>query len=427
MSVRAYLFWGVGIWIAGWLLSACSGVKNASSLLEKQKYVPAQEKLEKAVAKDSLPVDAYYVYSLLYTDSLFSGYNIDTAYQYVQQAVNGYPRLTDKQRTKLYQRLLLDTTRLQRQKLRIDSLAYARANRQASIQSFQRFLNNFPSAPQYPQAIANRDQLVFDSVQQADTYLGYKYFMESYPDAEQYALAQQRYNTLAFQELTQEGDLLSYLNFLRDHPTSPYRPQAERAIYEMSTTDNRLESYATFAREYPRSASARQAVNTLYHMYKSRYPPHHFLQDFPGLPYTDSIRGAVQLESRMMAPLLNGEYYGFIDVQGKSVIDARYDRLPEAYFCEGVQTDFIHAGVLEGNQLLHQVLTKSGTPVFSFTELPDSSDVYIDETVMDRGAGLLEVITGDLHSVRHKAGHIVISEREKIEEIELSTVKRPGQ
>lgn len=91
MSVRAYLFWGVGIWIAGWLLSACSGVKNASSLLEKQKYVPAQEKLEKAVAKDSLPVDAYYVYSLLYTDSLFSGYNIDTAYQYVQQAVDGYP------------------------------------------------------------------------------------------------------------------------------------------------------------------------------------------------------------------------------------------------------------------------------------------------------------------------------------------------
>ena len=419
MSVRAYLFWGVGICLSGWLLFACSGAKTAASLLEKQKFALAQEKLDKAVEKDSLPVDVYYVYSLLYTDSLFSGYDIDTAYHYVQQATNWYPQLTEKQRAKLYQRLLIDTTRLQRQKLRIDSLAYARANEQPSIQSYQRFLDNFPSAPQQLQATANRNRLVYDSIQQVDTYPGYKYFMDTYPDAEQYPLARQRYNTLAFQELTQKGDLRSYLSFLKDYPNSPYRPQAERAIFEISTAGNHLESYAAFARKYPSSASARQAVNTLFHLYKSRYVPHNFLQDFPNLPYADSLRTSILLESSMRAPLPSDGHYGFVDEQGKSVIDARYDRLPETYFCEGVQADFIHAGSLEENQLLHWVLTKSGVPIFSFTQSADSSDLRIDEAVVDRGAGLLEVVAGDRRSLRHKAGHVIIPEQEQVEEVEL--------
>lgn len=405
--------------MSGWLLSACSGAKTASSLLEKQKYAQAQEKLDKAVEKDSLPVAAYYVYSLLYTDSLFSGYNIDTAYHYVQQATHWYPQLTEKQRAKLYQRLLLDTTRLQRQKLRIDSLAYVRAAEQPGIQSYQRFLDNFPSAPQHPQAVANRNRLVFDSVQQLDTYPAYKYFMDTYPEAEQYPLARQRYNTLAFQKLTQKGYLRSYLSFLKDYPNSPYRPQAERAIFEISTAGNNLESYAAFARKYPRSTSARQAVNTLYHLYKSRYASRNFLQDFPNLPYADSLRTAIPLESRMRAPLLSGKHYGFVDEQGKSVIEAGYDRVPEAYFCEGVRADFIHAGTLEENRLLHWVLTKAGVPIFSFTQSTDSSDLRIDEAVVDRGAGLLEVVAGDRRSLRHKAGHVVIREREKVEEVEL--------
>ena len=405
--------------MSGWLLSSCGGAKSALSSLEKQKYPQVQETLANTLAKDSLPVGTYYVYSLLYTDSLFAGYDIDTAYQYVQQAVDQYSQLEKKQQEKLNKQLALDTVRLRQQKLRVDSLAYARANEDSSVQAYQRFINDFSTAPQVPQAVQYRNQLAFDSVQRVDTYPAYRYFMDTYPQAKQYSLAQQRYNTLAFQELTQEGTLGSYLDFLKRYPTSPYRPQAEQAIFEISTADNQPEHYAAFARRYPRSAAARQAVNTLYHLYKATRPPGHFLQDFPGLPYADSLREVIRTEAHPLAPVLNGNRYGFIDSQGTTVIDSRYDYLPASYFCQGVLADFVHTGVIDSTQLRHEVLTPRGTLVFSFTGPYDSSDVRLDEALVDLGGGLLEVISGNQRAVRHKAGHPVISAFDRLEAVEL--------
>ena len=419
MSIRACLLRGIGGLMSVWWLSACGGAKSALSLLEKQKYPQVQETLAKTLAKDSLPVGTYYVYSLLYADPLFSRYDIDTAHQYVQLASSTYPRLAEKHQAKLYKQLALDTARLQQQKLRIDSLAYARANKEASLRAYQRFIDEFATAPQVPRAVNQLNQVAFDSVQRVDTYPAYKYFMETYPEAEQYALAQRRYNTLAFQELTQVGDLNSYLNFLRDYPTSPYRPQAEQAIFEIGTAGNQLESYAAFVQEYPHSAPVRRAVNTLYHLYKSRYPSITFLQDFPGLPYADSLRQAIRTELRPLAPVLNGDRYGFIDAQGTSVIDSRYDYLPGAYFCEGVLSDFVHTAVIDTTQLRHEVLTKAGAPVFSTSTPYDSSDVQLDETVVDLGVGLLEVITGDQHTVWQKAGYPVVTASDQAEEVAL--------
>ena len=419
MSARAYVVWMISIVTSGGLLVGCSSPKKALSLLDKQKYEQAREVLDKTAPQDSLPVGAYYGYSLLYADSLFSGYDIDTAYQYVQQAINGYPHLEERSRTKLSKQLGLDTTRLYEQRQFVDSLAYERAQRQSSIGSYQAFIDHFTSARQIPQAIAYRNQLVFDSIQQLDTYPAYRFFMDTYPDAAQFPLAQQRYNTLAFQELTKEGNLSSYLTFLQNYPNSPYRPQAEQAIFEISTASNRLEDYAAFARRYPRSPAARRAVNILYHLYKVRHSAIYFLQDFPGLPYADSLRRVIPAELRTLVPTLSGERYGFIDSQGKTVVEARYDYLPSSYLCEGGTSDFLHVAALENNQLRHEVLTKAGVPVFSFVQPYDSAEVSLDEVMVDQGAGLLEVTTTEGRALRHKSGDWVISTLERAEEIEL--------
>lgn len=418
MNGRTTLRWGINLLVGGWLLAACGGVKSGLSLFEKQKYESARKKLNKIIAKDSLPVGAYYLYSQLYTDLAYVGYDIDTAYQYAQQAIADYPQLAEKQQKKLYKQLELDTVRLQEQKLRIDSLAFARATRLHQPAAYQRFINDYPSASQLSQAIARRNQLAFDSIRQVDTYPAYKYFMETYPEAEQYPQAQQRYNTLAFQKLTQEGNLNSYLAFLENYPRSPYRPQAEQAIFEISTAGNQLESYATFARQYPRSPSARKAVNLLYHLYTAAYPADTFLPDFPNLPYADSLRQAIRLEARTLAPVLKNDRYGLIDARGRAVTDARFDYLPSAYFCEGVPTDFVHTATRKGDELFHTVLTKAGTPVFSITQSLNSSTVGIDEAVTDLGAGLLEVTT-DRYAVWHKGGFPIVAAAEKAEEAVL--------
>ncbi len=406
------------------LLLSCGGVKSALSRLQKQQYPKAQAQLRKIVEKDTLPVAAYYGYSLLYSDSGYAAYNIDTAYHYAQQAVTGYAQLSERRQSKLLRQLELDTLRLTRQKLRIDSLAYDRTMQRNNLPAYQRFLRDFPTAPQVLTAIIRRDELAYDSIQRVDTYPAYKFFMDTYPEAAQYAQAQERYNALAFQELTEEGNLSSYLRFLESYPNSPYRPQAERAIYEISTADGQLPSYARFARQYPRSAPARAAVNTLYHLYRLAYPPRNFLQDFPGLPYADSLRQAIRAEGRSLAPVLQPLGFNFVDPQGTALSDARYDFLPNLYHCEGVQTGFVHVARQQSQQLLHDILTKTGQVIFSFTEdfsPNDSLVVRLDETVVDKGAGLLAITANGRFWVMHQGGHPVITAEAQVEEIELVT------
>ncbi len=424
---RSFLLPALALLLSSTLLLSCGGVKSAFSRLQKQQYPKASAQLRKALEKDTLPVAAYYGYSLLYTDSAYASYNIDTAYQYAQLALATYPQLSEKRQTKLRRKLDLDTTRLQQQKLRIDSLAYARATRQDELHSYQRFLADFATAPQVPAAILRRNELAYDSIRQVDTYPAYKFFMDTYPEAAQYPQAQERYNTLAFQGLTQEGDLASYLRFLETYPNSPYRPQAERAIYEISTADGQLLNFARFARQYPRSAPARPAVNTLYHLYRTAYAPRNFLQDFPGLPYVDSLRRAIRTEDRSLAPVLEEASvepsgFGFIDPQGNPLSETSYDFLPDTYFCEGVPTNFVHAARQQNQQLRHDILTKTGDVVFSFIEnsaTADSSKVQLDETVVDREAGLLEITVDGKFQLMHQGGHAIISAPEQVETVEL--------
>ena len=425
--LRPFLNSALFLLLSGCLLASCNSVKSAFSRLQKQQYTKAEDQLHKAVEKDTLPVAAYYGYSLLYTDSAYASYNIDTAYQYAQLALTTYPQLSEKQQAKLQRKLDLNTTRLRQQKLRIDSLAYARATQQDQLRSYQRFLADFATAPQVPAAIIRRNELAYDSIRQVDTYPAYKFFMDTYPEAEQYAQAQERYNTLAFQGLTQEGDLASYLRFLESYPNSPYRPQAERAIYEISTADGQLTSYARFARQYPRSAPARAAVNILYHLYRTTYPPRDFLQDFSGLPYADSLRQAIRTENRSLAPVLEEPSvgpsgFGFIDPHGNPFSETSYDFLPDTYFCEGVPTNFVHAAQQQNQQLRHNILTKTGDVIFSFSEdftPADSAEVRLNETVVDREAGLLEITANGKFRVMHLGGHPIIDALEQVEAVEL--------
>lgn len=419
---RPFLRSAIALLLSSSFLFSCGGVKSAFSRLQKQQYAKASAQLQKAVEKDTLPVAAYYGYSLLYSDSAYASYNIDTAYQYARQALTAYPQLSEKRRTKLLRKLAIDTAQLQQQKLRIDSLAYARATVQDSLPTYQRFLTDFATAPQVPAAIIRRNELAYDSIRQVDTYPAYKFFMDTYPEAAQYPQAKERYNTLAFQELTEEGNIASYLRFLKTYPNSPHRPQAERAIYEISTADGQLPSFARFARQYPSSAPARPAVNTLYHLYRSAYPPRNFLQDFPGLPYADSLRQAIRTEDRTLAPVLEPLGFNFVDPQGTPLSDARYDFLPEDYLCKGILTDFVHAARQKNQQLQHEILTKTGQLVFSFVEdfsPTDSAEGRLDETVVDQEAGLLVISANGRFWVMHQGGHPVITAEEQVVEIEL--------
>ncbi len=397
------------------LYAACSSPKQALRLIEKQKYAQAQKKLDKALSKDSLQAAAHYAYSVLYTDTAFMQYHVDSAYAHILEAIDDYQRTEEKVRRKLSKKMLLDSTALLTQRLLTDSLAFAEAAEVHTVAAYQGFIDRHQAvAPQYEEAISRRNALAFEAARQTDTYQAYKAFMETYPQAVQYPQAQERYNTLVFREKTKGGTLESYRNFLKAFPDSPYRPNAEEQILRLSTTDNRLTSYAAFVREFPKSRHTRLAVNLLYHLYKAKHQPEHFLRDYPGLPYADSLRQAITLEKFFLVPVLQEDRYGFMDTSGTVSLPPRYPLVAASYLCEGVASDYLHVAYPKNKQLEHHLLTKKGQMVAAFVQEnapPVADGTFPPGFISDMGAGWLLVRqAGGQYSLRHKAGDQIMPE-----------------
>lgn len=397
------------------VLLSCHSSRQALKLMEKGKYEQAQAKLDKSLTKDSLNPAAHYVYSLLFVDTAYQHYQVDSAYFHILEAISDYQTADVKTQQKLAKKIGMDSASLIAQKLTTDSLAFAEASAIHTVTAYQRFIDEHTSsAPQYEEAIRQRNQLAFNAAKQKDTYQAYKTFMDIYPDAEQYELAKERYNTLAFREKTKGGSLESYLNFLKTFPNSPYRPNAEEQIMKISVADNRLEHYAIFARQYPESPYAKWSVDILYHLYKGKHDARNFLKDFPQLPYADSLQKIIEAEKKLLTPVLENERYGFMDSQGNMVIPYQYPLILAKYLCEGILNDFINVANTKGNKLQHSLLTKNGKVVTTISndEIPNTfPGPFTSDFITDIGMGwlLIQEHPGQ-YVVRHKAGYRMMPE-----------------
>jgi len=192
------------------LCNACSPTKKALQHIEKNKFQEARSLLKKALTKDSLNADVYYVLAQLYLDTAYNQYNIDSSYAYVLEAQSDYQLTQAKTRAKQQKQIGLDSLSLRQLHLLNDSLAYQRATRNHTVTAYQDFLNQHPNAMQVSEATRFRNQLAYQAASQLDTYVAYQDFMNGYPEAEEYSMAQERYNTLIFREKTRSGDLQSY-------------------------------------------------------------------------------------------------------------------------------------------------------------------------------------------------------------------------
>ncbi|MGB3585087.1 MAG: WG repeat-containing protein [Tunicatimonas sp.] len=390
--------------------AGCQSVRSALKAMQDQQWEKAQATLEGQLAdpKDSLHADTYYVYSLLYSNSLFTNYSVDSAYQYMLRASKDYRITPIKEKEKLARALPLTDSLLLRQKRRLDSLGFAEANAESTVTAYQSFLEQHSDAPQREEAVRLRNQLAFVATQQLDTYQAYQEFMKTYPEAEQYSQAEERFNTLAFQAQTKTGNLASYYQFLEAFPQSPYRPQAEQSVFSITTAGNDLASYANFARNFPQSKLTQKAVNWLYHLHRETHSADSFFIAFPDLPFLDSLKQAEKIASKLLLPYLNNEF-GFIDTLGQTVIAPRFASVPSAYLCNGVQTPII-LGV--SDSMLH-LLTKDGKVLLS---LETEDDI---EAVHELGSGLLWMKMGDSGLLFHASGEVVIPYSENTTEVEL--------
>jgi hypothetical protein len=370
--------------------------KKAFRMYEKRDLVKTVEALEKSLAKDSLNPGAHYLYALLYTDTAYVNYQVDSAYKSINRSIRQYAMVSEPKDLASLLDFQIDSIRLELKKDEIDSLKFDLVKALHTVDDYNKFLVVHSDANQFDEAIQRRDHLAFEEAMEMNIWQSYKSYMEEYPQSLDYPLADSLYKLLIYQDLTEDRTLKSYEDFLESYPQSPYRPEIEREIFQFRTAPNTVSSYLRFLEKYPNNHLAKKSLNRLYHLYKESRAPSDFLSFFNIPSQRDSIENIISLEQGYWLPKIESGRYSFIDSKGKDKLISLLNQLPDSYFCEAIETDFIY-GLRDG---LQQIQGRNGRLIFR-------GDF---DRVEDLGYGFLKIVSKRGERLIHKSGEIIIED-----------------
>ncbi len=309
-------------------------IAKAIRALQKGKYQQVEHLVSKSLEKNQINAGAHYVLALLYFDTTYQRYHLDSSHYFIELALS-QEQLSDSIDSWPLSKTPLTRTTLLLQKHRVDSVAFQRAMAQNTVPKLQHFLDVYTTAPQYNSALQHRNELAFGLAADKHTYEAYHWFMNKFPNAVQFKEAESRYHLLLFQSMTQGGKQQDYVEFIEKNPSSPYRPRAEVQIFELQTLDHNPKSYLKFLQDYPKSLPARKAEAILYHLDSN-------LEISTGWQ-SDSIANIAELDSSPWTVFYQNGRYGFMNQRGEIRIAAKYDSIPEQLLCKPLNNNIFQS------------------------------------------------------------------------------------
>ena len=369
--------------------------KRAFRMYERGDIPKTIEALEKSFEKDSLNPGAYYLYSILSIDTAYSNYDVDSAYLFVNKAIEQFTAVTDPKELEDFAELGVDSLNLERQKDKVDSLKYLLIIDQNTIAAYNAFLDNHIDAKQIPDAIKRRDRLAFEAAARTNTWQSYLAFKEKYPKSIDRNEADKRYKKLIYEERTADGSLSSLSSFLEEFPQSPYREQVEFDLFPMFAEENTIEVYRGYLEKYPNERRLAQINNRLFHIYKERYPAAEYFNDFDFEIDTDSLNNSlVKEQSGAWYAKLEGGKISWISASAETQLQNAFDKVGNDCLCNPLEEDIL-LGTLDGQQV---VMGRDGGIIYRG---------QID-SVRDAGHGLLIVKNIEGERLINKAGEVFI-------------------
>lgn len=389
-------------------LASYANEKKALKLLEKKNYEKLIETLDKDIEKDSLNPGSYYIYSLLYNDPDFINNNLDTSYYYILKARELYPPSEEKDLEKL-NKLSIDDASLTTQKEKLDLQTYDRAKKEHSLDAYNFYIEQFDQSIYNTDAVMDRNSLAFEYAKKEHTYEAYEEFMLNYPGSIEFQQAKEQYQILLFEAQTQEGTLKSYRAFLKGNPNSPFRNDAIREIYRISTCSNSEESYLQFIKDFPESPLVQKAIDRLYHNYRES-GAEDFSYNYNFLDLNDSILNVDHFDDQFVIPVFENNKYGFMNSAGELIIPYSFDDVDEVYLCGNISDDYFRVRI-NGTQM---VASKDGKIIYQ--------NPYND--VQELVSGTLKILNRGKYGLIFKTGEELLEVKyDEIEKLNEQLIK----
>jgi len=352
--------------------SLLSQARKAQSDIEKGKLEEAYERLNKALAKDSLAAAEKYVLASLFFNTSFSNVHLDSAYHYILQAITAYELTPSKEQLKRSGQGF-GLNRYEKLKEKIENVGFSRAKRGGKEQDYIEYILGFSTAAKIDSAILLRNEQAYLIAAKEDRYQAYEYFIITYPEASEIPEAKKRYERLLYTEKTGDGKLNSFKQFLRNYPETWHRDDAELVIYNITTGKNSIDSYNEFINQYPYSLLKSQAILTRFSLLNGEEQTRLLNENSMSNSTTDSILNIIALSQQLIIPIISNHEYQLINSHGMVVIN-QLTNIDEINKCKIDNSSFRLVAVDNEKQLIAldgSVIAQG--EIISFTDYGDGS------------------------------------------------------
>lgn len=350
--------------------SEAGKLNRIQKLIEKHKLEKAEEVIQKMIGDDQVSPGAKFFYSILYSDTSFYKFNIDSAHYYIKEAVSDYDA-SPVDDLKELRRVDITPIDFERQESFVTKLAFGRATGAMTLEAFNEFLNTYPEAAQTARAITFRDSLAYEIVLASNTWQAYKTYYDTYPQSAYATEAMDRYQILIFKDYTKEDNLDGYIQFLDDHPDTPFRKEAEEIILVRSTIDNQWSSYVFFLEKYPKTHLRKKIGDIMY--YQALQSGSKDWQDVLEFHNEgDSLRKMHEINEKVLFPVAESGSFGFMSLAGEPIVPIKYPFIPEHYLCGNISASWIEVGIDGARKAILRSGTEMLTNIQGISEIGQS-------------------------------------------------------
>ncbi len=219
----------------------------------------------------------------------------------------------------------------------IDSITfkqYQLTERLNTIIDYNIFLNTYYLANKkiLKRVLFLRDELEFNrilKINKSDTTSDY---LLLHPQSSFYTDAYLLRDRQIFDESIHNKTDKEYIEFLKKYPKNIMINKAYQKIFEIYKNENNRVGLNFFILNYPNAPQFIDAWKLLFFLSVKSFNDsalNSFLIDHPDFPFKSSILKEIELNSKILFPVLQGDYYGFVNENGATVIPSIFETVSE--------------------------------------------------------------------------------------------------
>lgn len=312
-----------------------SKIESAYEALSIYDYFKAKKLFYSQLQKSHKTAATYGLATIYFrADNPFS--NTDSASKYITLSGNYYKsnRIQES-----YFNFKIDSIEIQKLTDSIASNCLNAALNSNIASKLELFIINNPlaSLPFKLAALKQRDRICFTINQQYSKSDSTSAFLIRYPESNYYKELKTLLDKQLFEENTAPKTSNCYIEFISRFPVNKFVPLAQDQLFLIYKRNNDVQGLEFFVHNYPLSRFYNEAWKLLYALtvkYYNNEELQNFMKAYPEFPFKASINKEIELNNKLLIPLNDSDFVGYIDTTGEFVIPAYYEAATT--FKEGV-------------------------------------------------------------------------------------------